>query len=92
MWSGRRSSAFPAENDRTHSLRGMAGLLELARAHTPLRDDQIDHLQRLAASWGLLADLCFADLLLFAPLDPKGDEGFIVIDPDGNPILIDQHV
>ena len=57
----------------------MAGLLELARAHTPLRDDQIDHLQRLAASWGLLADLCFADLLLFAPLDPKGDEGFIVL-------------
>ena len=57
----------------------MAGLLELARAHTPLRDDQIDHLQRLAASWGLLADLCFADLLLFAPLDPKGDEGFVVL-------------
>src|SRR5688572_8837120 len=57
----------------------MAGLLELARGHTPLRDDQIEHLQRLAASWGLLADLCFADLLLFAPLDPKGDEGFIVL-------------
>ena len=57
----------------------MAGLLELARAHTPLRDDQIEHLQRLAASWGFLADLCFADLLLFAPLDPKGDEGFVVL-------------
>ena len=57
----------------------MAGLLELARAHTPLRDDQIEHLQRLAASWGFLADLCFADLLLFAPLDPNGDEGFVVL-------------
>jgi two-component sensor histidine kinase len=57
----------------------MAGLLELARAHTPLRDDHIEHLQRLAASWGFLADLCFADLLLFAPLDPKGDEGFVVL-------------
>jgi two-component sensor histidine kinase len=57
----------------------MAGLLELARGHTPLDDVQIDHLQRLAASWGLLADLCFADLLLFAPLDRDGLDGFVVL-------------
>ncbi len=57
----------------------MAGLLELARGHTFLDDRQIDHLQRLAASWGLLADLCFADLLLFAPLDAQGDDGFVVL-------------
>jgi two-component sensor histidine kinase len=57
----------------------MAGLLELARAHTALNDDQIDHLQRLAGSWGLLADLCFADLLLFAPVGDDGDQGYIVL-------------
>ena len=32
------------------------------------------HLQRLMASWGILADLCFADLLLFVPVagEPGG--------------------
>ena len=39
---------------------------ELARSNTTLDDEAIDHLYRLMASWGLLADLCFADLLLFA--------------------------
>jgi two-component sensor histidine kinase len=57
----------------------MAGLLELARAHTPLRDDQIDHLQRLVASWDLLADLCFADLLLYGPAGERGEHGFVVL-------------
>ena len=57
----------------------MAGLVELARAHTLLSDDQIDHLQRLAGSWGLLADLCFADLLLFAPVGQGQEDGFIVL-------------
>jgi two-component sensor histidine kinase len=57
----------------------MAGLLELARAHTALDDEQIDHLQRLAGSWGLLADLCFADLLLLAPVGDQADQGFVVL-------------
>jgi two-component sensor histidine kinase len=43
----------------------VASLAELARIHTGLRGDDIAHLQRLVASWGLLADLSFADLLLF---------------------------
>jgi len=47
----------------------MASLAELARYHTRLDPAQIDHLQRLVASWGLLADLCFADLMLFAAAD-----------------------
>lgn len=51
----------------------MAGLTELARFRTELGSWQIDHLHRLVASWGLLADLCFADLLLFAPVDPAGE-------------------
>jgi two-component sensor histidine kinase len=45
----------------------MAGLAELAGAHTDLSGPEIDHLQRLVAAWGLLADLSFSDLMLFAP-------------------------
>jgi two-component sensor histidine kinase len=58
----------------------VATLLELAR-QTSLEDPAVDHLQRLVASWGVLADLCFADLLLFAPVadaESPGEE-FIVV-------------
>ena len=48
----------------------MATTAELARYYTTLDPASVDHLQRLVASWGLLADLCFADLLLFARVDP----------------------
>jgi two-component system, sensor histidine kinase PdtaS len=48
----------------------MASLAELARQHTSLDKEAIAHLQRLVAGWGLLADFCFADLLLFARVDP----------------------
>ena len=34
------------------------------------------HLQRLVGSWGLLADFCFADLLLFAP-ERSADSGTV---------------
>ena len=44
----------------------MATLADLARS-TGLEGPQIAHLQRLIASWGLLSDLSFADLLLYAP-------------------------
>ena len=46
----------------------MATLAELARSHTSLDTSQLGHLQRLVGSWGMLSDLCFADLLLFAPV------------------------
>src|SRR5256885_8369941 len=57
----------------------MATLAELARSHTRLTADDAAHLQRLAAGWGMLADLCFADLLLLAPV--AGEEGhrFVVL-------------
>ncbi len=45
----------------------MATLGELTRQHTDLNRDEIDHLQRLIGEWGLLADLSFADLLLYVP-------------------------
>ena len=45
----------------------MASLSELARLHTTLDRDDIAHLQRLVGEWGMLADFCFADLLLYTP-------------------------
>ena len=49
----------------TRETHPMATLAELARFFTRLDTRSVAHLQRLAASWGLLADFCFADLLLF---------------------------
>jgi two-component system, sensor histidine kinase PdtaS len=45
----------------------MASLAELAREHTVLARDQVSHLNRLITEWGMLADFCFADLLLYLP-------------------------
>jgi two-component sensor histidine kinase len=57
----------------------MAAFDELARAHTDLDPQAVLHLQRLVASWSLLADLCFADLLLFAPLADGEGERFVIL-------------
>jgi len=50
----------------------MASLTELARSHTSLTVDQVEHLQRLVRAWSFLADLCFADLMLYAKVDRPG--------------------
>jgi two-component system, sensor histidine kinase PdtaS len=57
----------------------VASFAELLRIHTRLDSARHAHLQRLVASWGPLADLCFADLLLFVPI--AGEEGrrFVVV-------------
>lgn len=47
----------------------MAGPAELARERAGLGPAAVDHLQRLLATWALLADLCFSDLLLFGIVD-----------------------
>ncbi|MDY7099632.1 MAG: histidine kinase N-terminal domain-containing protein [Actinomycetota bacterium] len=47
----------------------MSSVVELARRHTRLSPADIGHMHRLVGSWGLVADLCFADLLLFAPAE-----------------------
>jgi two-component sensor histidine kinase len=58
----------------------MASLTELARFHTSLDGRAVNHLQRLVAGWGLLADFCFADLLLFAPtVDAQDGDRFLVL-------------
>ena len=42
---------------------------ELALSHTDLKPEELEHLQRLLGSWGVLADLSFSDLLLYVPVD-----------------------
>jgi len=56
----------------------MATLAELARDYTALEGPILAHLQRLVGSWGMLSDLCFADLLLFVPVTERTDR-FIVL-------------
>jgi two-component sensor histidine kinase len=51
----------------------------MARERTELDGAELQHLQRLVASWSLLADLCFADLLLFTPLAGSDGERFVVL-------------
>jgi two-component sensor histidine kinase/PAS domain-containing protein len=43
----------------------VATLADLARLHTDLDEVEVGHLQDLVSIWGLLADLSFADLLLY---------------------------
>jgi len=57
----------------------MTSLPELARLRTDLDGSQLAHFQRLVASWGLLADFCFADLLLYAPECSADSTGFVVL-------------
>ena len=45
----------------------MPTLNDLARSHTKLTDADVDWLHSLVSDWQLLADLSFADLILWAP-------------------------
>jgi two-component sensor histidine kinase len=47
----------------------MSKLSELLRELTTLDRDEIGHLTRLMSEWGMLADFCFNDLLLYVPTD-----------------------
>ena len=53
----------------------MATLEDLARRYTRLDASALGHLRRLVGSWGLLADFCFSDLLLFVPIPDEGVSG-----------------
>ncbi len=59
----------------------MATLAELATLRTSLDEHVVDHLLRLTASWSLLADLSFSDMLLMARVDEPdaGESGFVVL-------------
>jgi two-component sensor histidine kinase len=54
-------------------------MLELARCNTALDDDDLEHLQHLVASWQVLADLSFSDLLLLAPVAGDSGRTFVVL-------------
>jgi two-component sensor histidine kinase len=47
----------------------MPTLIELAHEHTELEHGAIEHLAALVSEWGMLADFCFADMLLYIPVD-----------------------
>jgi two-component system, sensor histidine kinase PdtaS len=46
----------------------MSTLFELLAEHTAMCPEDVEHLQRLVGEWQLLADLSFADLLLWVPV------------------------
>ena len=58
----------------------MTTLAELSDDYTSLPEAAVDHLLRLTASWSLLADLSFSDMVLAAP-DEHGvdNEEFVVL-------------
>ena len=46
----------------------MPTLIELAYEHTELDQGAVEHLAALVSEWGMLADFCFADMLLYIPV------------------------
>jgi two-component sensor histidine kinase len=60
----------------------VATLAELAAQQTSLGEPVVDHLLRLTASWSLLSDLSFSDMLLMARVDEPNnryDQHFVVL-------------
>ena len=58
----------------------MATLAELANQRTTLDEPATDHLLRLTASWSLLADLSFSDMLMMACVhEPSSPETSFVV-------------
>lgn len=57
----------------------MATLSDLSRQHTDFGGPERAHLRRLVGSWGVLSDLSFADLLLFAPTNQGNDDRFVIL-------------
>jgi two-component sensor histidine kinase len=68
--------AHPAVSDAAESA-AMTSMADLSRQHSSLDQDDIDHLHRLGAEWAFLADLCFADLLLYVR---STDAKWVVVD------------
>lgn len=56
----------------------MSTLLEIAQEMTDLDEAATDHLLRLTASWSLLADLSFSDMVLLVPERDSGSD-FLVL-------------
>ena len=56
----------------------MSTLSELLAEYTDLPGSAVDHLQRVVGDWQLLADLSFADLLLWVGSGPVADGSPVV--------------
>jgi two-component sensor histidine kinase len=56
----------------------VATLAELLRDRAVVNDEVVDHLQRLVGSWGILSDLSFSDLLIFAPVAGSSSRFLVV--------------
>jgi hypothetical protein len=56
-------------------------LSDLVEEHTALGTIEIEHLHRLAGDWQLIADLSFADLLLWVAIDHGAEQqaGFVCV-------------
>jgi two-component sensor histidine kinase len=54
----------------------MASLAALVRDNTTLDREQVSHLNRLMSEWNMLADFCFADLMLYVPTK---DERWLIV-------------
>src|SRR5690606_2961096 len=54
---------------------GVSTLRDLVEEYTSLGRIEIEHLHRLAGDWQLIADLSFADLLLWVAIDPARPGG-----------------
>ena len=52
---------------------------ELARTNTSLGGPALAHVRRLIASWQVLADLCFSDLLFLAAVEGEEGHRFVVL-------------
>ncbi len=57
----------------------MADLADLVRRHTDLTEPELDWLHLLVGEWQLLADLSFADLLLWVRAVRPGPDGFVAV-------------
>jgi two-component system, sensor histidine kinase PdtaS len=59
--------------------RPVSTLSNLLAAHTALTGAAVAHLQRVVAEWQLLADLSFADFLLWVPTGQDRDRRFLCV-------------
>ena len=60
----------------------MATFSELINANAKLRPQEVEHLSELVAEWRLLADLSFADLILWLPIrkdETAWPDGYVAI-------------
>ncbi|HMC38789.1 MAG TPA: sensor histidine kinase [Acidimicrobiales bacterium] len=56
----------------------MGTIADLVQEYSDFEHPVVTHLERLVAGWGVLSDLCFADLLLFVPVQDSKDS-FVVV-------------